>query len=189
MTLKNTLNSGLLLILISLAINVSAQLVINPIDFVDSRIGTTNDGSSCVIGPQLPFGSINPSPQTPNGEHDGYDPGQPIRGFGQLHVSGTGYGKYGQIFLSPQVGLAVAETGHDSPKSNEIAFPYEYGVTLTKYNIRTEFTPSYHSAIYKFTFPETSDGNLLIDVSHNIPMDIAISRKTTSITSTIFPMI
>jgi predicted alpha-1,2-mannosidase len=179
-TLKNSLYSGLFLILISLAINVSAQLVTNPVDYVDSRIGTTNDGSNCVIGPQLPFGSINPSPQTPNGGHDGYDPSQPVRGFGQLHVSGTGYGKYGQIFLSPQIGLAVTETGHDSPKSNEIAFPYEYGVTLTKYNIRTEFTPSYHSAIYQFTFPETSNGNLLIDVSHNLPMDIAnISGKVT----------
>jgi len=110
-------------------------------------------------------------------ENDGYDPGQPIRGFGQLHVSGTGYGKYGQIFLSPQIGLATGETAHDSPKSNEIAFPYEYGVTLTKYNIRTEFTPSYHSAIYKFTFPQTTDGHLLIDLTHNIPLDIIPSMN------------
>ncbi|HEY3371141.1 MAG TPA: GH92 family glycosyl hydrolase [Prolixibacteraceae bacterium] len=177
MILKTILPAGLLSIVLLLAINVSAQLVTNPVDFVDSRVGTTNDGSSCVIGPQLPFGSINPSPQTPNGENDGYDPGQPIRGFGQLHVSGTGYGKYGQIFLSPQVGLAVGETAHDSPKTNEIAFPYEYGVTLTRYNIRTEFTPSYHSAIYKFTFPETTDGHLLIDISHNIPMDLIPSMN------------
>lgn len=155
------------------ALTVHAQLVTSPVDFIDSRIGTSNDASNCVIGPQLPFGSINPSPQTPNGEHDGYDPGQPIRGFGQLHVSGTGWGKYGQIFLSPQVGLAVGETEHDSPKSNETAFPYEYGVTLTKYNIRTEFSPSYHSAFYKFTFPETADGHLLLDITHNIPLDIA----------------
>ena len=161
--------SGLLL----LAVGVSAQLVTNPVDFVDSRIGTTNDASNCVIGPQLPFGSINPSPQTPGGDHDGYDPGQPIRGFGQLHVSGTGWGKYGQIFLSPQVGLAVGETQHDSPKSNELAFPYEYGVTLTRYNIRAEFTPSYHSAMYQFTFPKTNDGHLLLDLTHNIPLDIA----------------
>ena len=182
MMIKPILRSGLLSISLLLAINVSAQLVTNPIDFVDSRIGTTNDGSSCVIGPQLPFGSINPSPQTPNGENDGYDPGQPIRGFGQLHVSGTGYGKYGQIFLSPQVGLAVGEAEHDSPKSNEIAFPYEYGVTLTKYNIRTEFTPSYHSAIYKFTFPQTTDAHLLLDITHNIPLDIipSMNGKITS---------
>lgn len=171
--MNNIFRLGLISLTCVLALKCPAQLVSNPIDFVDSRIGTTNDGSSCVIGPQLPFGSINPSPQTPNGENDGYDPGQPIRGFGQLHVSGTGWGKYGQIFLSPQIGLAVGEADHDSPKSDEIAFPYEYGVTLTKYNIRTEFTPSYHSALYKFTFPETTNGHLLIDVSHNLPQDIA----------------
>jgi len=66
MILKYKLQCGLLLLLSILTFNLSAQLTTNPVDFVDSRIGTTNDGSSCVIGPQLPFGSINPSPQTPN---------------------------------------------------------------------------------------------------------------------------
>lgn len=143
------------------------------VDYVDSRIGTTNDGSNCVIGPQLPFGSINPSPQTPNGNHDGYDPDQPIRGFGQLHVSGIGWGKYGQVFISPQIGLAVGETEHDSPKSNENAYPYEYRTTLSRYNIRAEVTPSYHSAIYRFIFPKSDESHIIIDLSHNIPQDIA----------------
>jgi len=153
MTLKNIFPIGIFSLCLLTTLTGLAQLEPNPIDFVDSRIGTANDGSNCVIGPQLPFGSINPSPQTPGGEHDGYDPGQPIRGFGQLHVSGTGYGKYGQVFVSPQVGLATGEADHDSPKSNETAFPYEYGVTLTKYNIITKFTPSFHSALYEFTYP------------------------------------
>lgn len=143
------------------------------VNYIDSRVGTFNDGSNCVIGPQLPFGSINPSPQTPDGDHDGYNPDKPVRGFGQLHVSGTGWGKYGQIFVSPQIGLSVGEEDHDSPKSNELANPYEYGVTLTRYNIRTEFTPSYHAAIYRFIFPESENANVLIDLSHNIPHDIA----------------
>ena len=86
-----------------------AQNQNTPVNYIDSRIGTYNDNSQCVIGPQLPFGSINPSPQTPDGEHDGYNPDRPVRGFGQLHASGTGWGKYGQIFVSPQIGLAVGE--------------------------------------------------------------------------------
>jgi len=167
------MNLVLLLLILSVSVDVFGQLVTNPVDYIDVRVGVTGNTGACVIGPQLPYGSINPSPQTPNGGHDGYDPTQPIRGFGQLHASGTGWGKYGMIFLSPQIGLAVGETTHDSPKSNEVTFPYEYGVTLTKYNIRTEVTPSYHSALYKFTFPVTSDGNLLLDISHNIPQDIS----------------
>ena len=87
-----------------------------PVALVDPFIGVRDEESNCVIGPQLPFGSINPSPQTPMGSHDGYSPSQPIRGFGQLHATGTGWGKYGQVFVSPQVGLAVGETEHDSPK-------------------------------------------------------------------------
>ena len=97
-------------------------------DYIDPFIGVLDPGSNCVIGPQLPFGSINPSPQTQKGSHDGYDPNEPIRGFGQLHVSGTGWGKYGQVFISPQIGLAIGETDHDSPKENEKAKAYEYSV-------------------------------------------------------------
>lgn len=52
--------------------------------FVDTRIGVIDSrGSNCVIGPQVPFGSINPSPETPDGGNGGYAPGKPVRGFGQ----------------------------------------------------------------------------------------------------------
>lgn len=142
------------------------------VDYVDNFIGVRDANSSCVVGPQLPNACINPSPHTPGGKKrydmDCYVIDQPIRGFGQLHVSGSGWGKYGQIFLSPQVGLAVGEAEHDSPKANEIATAYEYGVTLNRYNIRTEVTPSVHSAIYRFTFPKTDSANILLDVSHQI---------------------
>ena len=141
--------------------------------YVDPRIGVIDTGSNCVIGPQVPFGSINPSPDTPNGDHDGYNPNEPIRGFSQLHASGTGWGKYGQILVSPQTGLAVGETEHDSPKSNELAQAFEYAVRLAKYDIKAEFTPTHHAALYRFTFPQSDDAYILIDVTHNIPMDIA----------------
>jgi len=150
----------------------SAKAQDRTIDFVDPRIGASGDDSNCEIGPQLPFGSINPGPQTPNSNQNGYNPNQPIRGFGQLHVSGIGWGKYGQVFVSPQIGLAVGETEHDSPKSSELVRPNRYGVTLTRYNVRAEIAPAHHAAIYRFTFPETNDGNILIDITHNIPLDI-----------------
>lgn len=143
------------------------------VDLVNPFIGVRDDVSNCVVGPQLPFGSINPSPQTPNGSHDGYAPDEPIRGFGQLQVSGTGWGKYGQVFISPQIGLAVGEKAHDSGKSNELAKAYEYSVTLDRYGIGVDVTPSVHSAIYRFTFPKSDSSNILIDITHNIPMDIA----------------
>ncbi len=158
-----------------------------PVDYVNNRIGVggdagkANDYSNCVIGPQLPFGSINPSPQTKNGEDDGYNPQEPIRGFGQLQVSGTGWGTNGQLFLSPQTGLTIQDTLHDSPKQNETATPYEYGVTLTRYGIGVKLSPSYHSAIYQFQFPASDSASILLDITHNIPMDIKpVIRGTVS---------
>lgn len=146
----------------------------DPVDYVDNRIGVLDgrDASNCVIGPQLPFGSVNPSPQTIDGGNDGYSPDAPIRGFGQLHVSGTGWGTNGQVFLSPQTGLAVGETAHDSPKADETATPYEYAVTLQRYQITTRLTPACHSVIYQFTFPKSDSAHILLDITHNLPMDI-----------------
>ncbi|MDA3867243.1 MAG: hypothetical protein PF489_10930, partial [Salinivirgaceae bacterium] len=125
---------------------VFAQQSKQPVDYVDNFIGVRDKNTSTILGPQLPQAGISPSPQTSPGkvgyDMDCYIMGQPIRGFGQLHVSGTGWGKYGNLLLSPQVGLAIGETEHDSPQSNEIAKPFEYSVKLDRYNIKTELTPS-----------------------------------------------
>jgi predicted alpha-1,2-mannosidase len=148
--------------------NVIAQ---NPTKLVDPDIGV--DRGSTVIGPQLPFGSINPSPDTKDGGTDGYKSTDEIRGFSQLHVSGTGGpGKYGQFMISPQIGLKVGEDAHDSPKANEVAGASSYSVLLTKYNIKAEVTPTHNAAIYRFTYPDSKDAHLLIDLGHCIPGDI-----------------
>ncbi|MDP4185622.1 MAG: GH92 family glycosyl hydrolase [Bacteroidota bacterium] len=154
----------------------SQNKVVSPVDLVDMMMGQKGE-SNCVIGPQTPHGSINPSPQTPGGGHDGYNPQMPIRGFGQLHVSGTGWGRYGQILISPQTGFVAREDGHDSPKSEEIASPYYYKVRLDRYNILTELSPTKHSAIYRFTYPASDSASVLLDLAHNIPMHIAPEVK------------
>lgn len=151
------------------------------VDYVDNFIGVRDKNTSCILGPQLPNASISPSPQTAPGsvnyDMDGYIMGEPIRGFAQLHVSGTGWGKYGQILFSPQIGLAVGESEHDSPKTDEAAFPFEYSVALTRYGIKTQIAPQQHSAIYRFTFPKSEKSNILFDLSHNIT-DIATVMKS-----------
>ena len=158
----------------SLSLRLDAQTKKEPVDYVNNFIGVLDgvDASNCVIGTQLPFGSVTPSPQTINGGNDGYSPDEPIRGFGQLHPSGVGWGTNGQIFISPQVGLQVGETAHDSPKSGEHATPYEYGVTLDRYHIAAGLTPARHSIIYRFTFPRSDSSHILLDLTHNLPVDI-----------------
>ena len=144
---------------------------------VDPRVGQTVSSGETVIGPTLPGGSIHPSPDTPGGGNAGYNPQQPIRGFSQFHASGTGWGRYGNLLISPQIGLATAEAGHDSPKAGEKAEAFAYRVRLTRYDILTEIAPVRHAAIYRFTFPASDDAHLLLDLAHQIPVDIAPQIK------------
>lgn len=142
--------------------------------FVDTSIGAVDTrGSNCVIGPQLPYGSINPSPQTEAGGTDGYHPDRPIRGFGQLHVSGTGWSSYGHFLVSPMTGLETGLTAHDSPHSGDITRPHYYRTQLDRYGIGVEVAPSHYSAIYRFAFPESDESVLLFDASHSVVGDIA----------------
>ncbi len=81
--------------------------------YVDPRQGVDNEDNT-VIGPTRPNASVNPSPDTARGHDSGYFGGQDIRGFFQIHASGTGYGKFGEFLISPQIGLAWGFTEHDS---------------------------------------------------------------------------
>ncbi|MBE6216860.1 MAG: alpha-mannosidase [Bacteroidales bacterium] len=143
-------------------------------DFADTSIGAIDKRwSSCVIGPQMPYGSIAPSPQTEKGSMDGYHPDYPIRGFGQLHVSGTGWSSYGHFLISPMTGLSVGLTEHDSDHSGDITRPYLYKTHLDRYGIDVEVAPSHYSAIYRFTFPQSEESVLLFDAAHSVVGDIA----------------
>lgn len=144
------------------------------VEYVDTKIGAIdNRGSNCVIGPGLPYGSINPSPQTVEGGMDGYHPDKPIRGFAQLQASGTGWGAYGHFLISPVTGrLNVGLDAHDSPHSEDITKAYYYKTELDRYGIRAEVAPSHYSAIYRFTFPKSEESHLIFDASQAIPTDI-----------------
>ena len=137
--------------------------------YVDLRYGVENDGNT-VIGPQRPNASVNPAPDTQGGRHSGYFTGNDIRGFSQVHASGTGYGKYGQFLLSPQIGLDTSFTGHDSAVEEERISCCEYSVLLKRYGIRCVVTPAEHASIYRFTYPASGDASLLIDLAHSVPL-------------------
>ncbi len=144
-----------------------------PVDAVNPLVGVRPNRGSTVIGPTLPHGSIHPSPDTPEGMHAGYHSKKPIRGFSQLHVSGTGWGRYGNLMLSPQIGLRVSPEAHDSDKAEEVATPYSYKVRLSRYNILTELAPTRHAVLYQFTYPAADDAHLSLDLGQQIPGQIA----------------
>lgn len=160
------------LLLCALAVPTQAQAG-TPLSHVDPRIGVLGEGST-VIGPSLPFGSIHPSPDTPDGGLDGYHPDRPILGFSQTHVSGTGWGQYGNFLISPRVGaLRTLPEAQASNKALEKAEAHQYSVLLTRDNIKAEVTPTHNAAIYRFKFPATEQAHIVFNSVHNIPGDIA----------------
>ncbi|MFP1132662.1 GH92 family glycosyl hydrolase [Asticcacaulis sp. W401b] len=137
----------------------------------DLRIGLGNDNEGDTIpGPARPNGSIHPSPETLNPNNSGYNPAEKISGFGQLHTQGSGgVTTYGTFLLSPQVGAPLFnEPDHLSDKANvEMAADY-YAVDLTRYKTRVEVTPAHYSALYRLTYPQTDEAQLVIDVTRKV---------------------
>jgi predicted alpha-1,2-mannosidase len=89
-----------------------------------------------------------------------------IQGFSQTHVSGTGGGaKYGNILLQPTSG-PLNPADHASPRLKEVSHPGLYEVTLGRYGIRVSIAAGSRSALYRFTYPASTNANLLFDVEH-----------------------
>ena len=136
---------------------------------VDPFLGA-DGGGNVFPGPALPFGMIKPGPDmVAAGEDDanaGWAAQGDIRGFSQTHVSGTGGGpKYGNMLVMPTTG-APAPLDSRSPRQNERASAGFYGVTLSRYGVGVEIAAGRRTAIYRFTYPESPEANLLFDVAH-----------------------
>jgi len=111
---------------------------------------------------------IKPGPdmQATNDWNAGWAPDGDILGFSQTHVSGTGGGaKYGNILVQPTTGTpASKDVG--SPRENEQASIGYYRVTLKRYPIDVEATSARRTALYRFTYPQSQQANILFDVGH-----------------------
>jgi putative alpha-1,2-mannosidase len=112
-----------------------------PADEVDPFLGTLG-GGNVFPGPSLPFGYLQPGPDTgPGSNAGGYKFNKPINGFSQQHISGMGGPTLGQFSLMPATGEVadpsdIVSTG----KSAEAASPGYYTVTLAPWNVKVELT-------------------------------------------------
>jgi predicted alpha-1,2-mannosidase len=133
---------------------------------IDPFIGSDGGGNT-FPGALLPFGLLKAGPDMgDNDANAGWLPNKPINGFSQTHISGSGGGvKYGNVLIQPTVG-AVLPSDHSSAGKNERATAGYYGVTLSRYNIGVEIASARRTAIYRFTYPASSQANLLIDAGH-----------------------
>jgi predicted alpha-1,2-mannosidase len=132
--------------------------------YVDPFIGTQGGGNT-FPGASLPFGMVKAGPDCGNlDSNSGYHPTDPVRGFSQVHVSGTGGGpKYGNILVYPFAG-DVNLDDYGSPRGKEVAKAGYYAAELTAGNILAELTCTRKTAFHRYTFKNEGKSGILIDL-------------------------
>ncbi|MGO2658669.1 GH92 family glycosyl hydrolase [Mycetocola reblochoni] len=138
-------------------------------DFVNPFIGTQDDGNT-YPGASVPFGMVQFSPD--NGHNVGYDYGNDrIRGFSLVHLSGVGCGLGGLLPVLPTTGVPSATTYQDYAlgysHDDEEAEPgyYRVGLQAPAGTIQAELTATAHTAVQRYSFPETAEATVLINAS------------------------
>jgi predicted alpha-1,2-mannosidase len=152
-----------------------------PIDSVDPLVGTDGHGHT-YPGATVPFGMVQLSPDTRNEGWDGtsgyhYDDTS-IQGFSHTHLTGTGCGDLGDILVMPTVGdvrLDVGTPGNGYASrfshAHEHASPGYYRVYLDTPRVTAELTATTRCGMHRYTFPESSQAHILVDLGHGIGND------------------
>lgn len=137
----------------------------DPVDYVNTHIG----GIAPLLKTtqpmvQLPYGMMALTPATDNATRDNYLArrilGFPIAGSLLMVTAGA-------VETDP----ARFASGFDHDL--ETATPYYHAVTLESYDIEAEYTVSRHAAHYRFTFPASAAGHLLIASRNPASIEVA----------------
>lgn len=149
----------------SAASHAAAALVGDPASVVNPFVGTLN-GADDFPGADSPFGMIQWSPDTtsrPFGGGYSYNDSA-ITGFSLSHLSGPGCSGEGDIPILPTVGSVSTSATEGFSHSNESANAGYYTVT-TNDGIKTELTTTTHTGMARFTFPSTTQANLIFKLT------------------------
>ena len=178
--------------LLVFSLQTKAQKSERLIQYVNPLIGTEKMGHT-YPGATAPFGAVQLSPETDsisyelNGKYNGevykYCAGyryedKTIVGFSSTHFSGTGHSDLGDFLVMPTVGklqlnpgtATNPESGYRSRFShqNEKAEAGYYKVKLDDYNILAELTSSTRAGVHRYTFPETNQAHIILDLNAGI---------------------
>ncbi len=156
------------------------------LDYVDTRIGTAESIANVTVTQvEEPMGYVSPlvgdpsalthwTPQTAVYTQKilnipvpyWYDQ-ERIQGFrGTRYPNGAVVQDWGAMCLMPIVGdvsYDAAERSSAYSHDTEIAKPHYYSVFLEDYKIKCELTAAAKTAIFQFTFPESSNSSILFD--------------------------
>lgn len=174
-----------ILIFLTLSLSIySCDTTKDYTQWVDPFIGTGGHGHT-YPGAQVPFGMVQLSPDTRNDESwDGcggyHHSDSSIIGFSHTHLSGTGVSDYGDILLIPitrEINLNSGtsqkpDSGYRSRFSHESesAELGYYSVFLDDYQVKVELSATERVGFHRYTFSETGDVNILLDLIHRDPV-------------------
>jgi predicted alpha-1,2-mannosidase len=157
--------------------SAGAQATERLTDHVNPFIGTSGHGHT-YPGPSLPFGMIQPGPDTRLTGWDGcsgyhYSDSR-IFGFSHTHLSGTGIADYADVLLMPTTGAIRFNNGADGrpgyasafSHAEELAKPGYYAVTLRDYGIRAELTTTLRVGMHRYSFPREAPAHVILDLEH-----------------------
>ena len=141
--------------------------------YVDPRIGNEGLGRT-FPGPCMPYGMAKPGPDAVTMPNAGWAPiPEPVKGFSQMHVSGTGGGqKYGNILIQPYL-----DSTEIIQKRVDEKISLGYYVCTFENGIRTEITASERCAFYRLDFGKKQKGKLLIDVATFLGIDTIPDKR------------
>lgn len=163
-------NALLLFLLLTASVFCNAQT--NYAKLVNPFIGTGGHGHT-YPGTTAPHGMVQLSPDTRLEGWDGcggyhYDDDY-IYGFSHTHLSGTGIPDYCDILVMPMAGRPSPDNkmyGSTFSHKNEKASAGYYSVLLDKGNIQTEFTTTERVGFHHYTFSNSNDNTIILDLKH-----------------------
>lgn len=154
------------------ACNTNKRGTIDYTQYVNPFVGNADNGHT-FPGACAPFGLIQVSPESGNGSWRycsgfNYDDDS-IAGFAQTHLNGTGVPDLGDIRLLPfNQKLRDGKFMCRYDQETQVALPGYYSVNLTDMDIDVELTATERTAMYKYTFNQPGESNLLLDLQNGL---------------------
>ena len=147
--------------------------------YVDPLIGSAEHGH-VFVGANVPYGFVQLGPSNINQDWDwcsGYNRSDStIIGFAHTHLSGTGCGDLHDIMVMPVIGQVTYARGHHDDqqsglwsyqdRAKERAQAGYYATHLKRYGIDAELTATSRVGLHRYTFPESKEAAVVIDLVH-----------------------
>ncbi|PCI06555.1 MAG: alpha-1,2-mannosidase [Flavobacteriaceae bacterium] len=182
--IKNKFQRVFLLALI-VTITLNAQKK-QPVDYVDTMIGTADSRWMLFPGATLPSGMVNLSPDNQNQEWKaGYEYTiENVAGFSHIHSW-----VMGGLLTMPTTGKLQTSPGDENePDSGyrsrirhetEKTSPAYYSVMLDDYKIKAELTATKRTGFQRYTYPKSKKSRILFDLT--IPTEYGYRQYDTKI--------